>query len=181
VTEEKFGIRTKKLMMGELKEKIGSTSNIVMTNYKGLDPIELEKLRKEFSKSSSRYLIVKNSIAKRVFSELKIEDLSQFLTGEVGIGLVGDIISASKTLVDFSREHNALKLNGAFIDGKLESTDRIKQLAALPPRDVLLAMVIGYMKGPINGFVGILRGLLRNLVYAINEIKNKKEGGEKNG
>ena len=177
--EEKFGIRTKTYMLEELKEKFSSNPNFVLTNYKGLSSQEVETLRKELRSSSSGYFVVKNSILKRVFDQIDAKDLSEYIQGEVGVGFIGDIMGASKTLVDFAKQHAALKVNCAFLDGKVETTDRIKQLAALPPKEVLLSMVVTYMKSPITGFVGVLSGLLRNLVYAIKEIKNKKEGGEK--
>ena len=70
------------------------------------------------------------------------------------------------------------KVNAAVIDGKIEPGARIKELSLLPPRETLIAMVLSGMKSPITGFVSVLSGLLRNLVYAISEIKKKKEGGE---
>ena len=177
--EEKFGLRTKMYIMEEVKEKLKEHPNFIITNYKGLSSQEVETLRKKLNTVSSAYFVVKNSIAKRALGQLELNELAEFIQGETGIGLVGDVIETSKTLVDFSKDHSALKVNCAFIDGKVEGVDRIKQLAALPPKNVLLAMIATYMKSPITGFVGVLQGLLRNLVYAINEIKNKKEGGEK--
>jgi large subunit ribosomal protein L10 len=178
--EEKFGISTKRFMAEELKEKFKASPNFVITNYKGLKNLEMERLRKELNKSDSKYFIVKNSIAERVLSELKMKDLNRFITGEVGIGFIGDVMEASKAFSGFSKKHPSLKLSCAFLDGKLEAADRIKELAALPPREILLAMALSGMKSPITGFVGALKNLLRNFVYAVNEIKNKK-GGKENG
>jgi len=176
--EEKFGIVTKKYMLDELKEKFGASSDFVITNYKGLSSQAIEKLRKELRKTSSGYFVVKNSTVRRALNELNIKDLEEYIEGEVGIGFTSDIIKASKALVDFAKENKALKLGGAYIDGKPQPADKIKQLAALPPREVLYAMVLSYMKSPITGFVGILNNLLKNFIYAISEIKKKKEGGE---
>ena len=176
--EEKYGISTKRFMYAELKEKFDTFPSFVVTNYKGLSTLEIEELRKALQKSSSRYFVVKNSIAKRVFKECNLSGLDQLLKGEVGIGFFGNFIEASKTFVEFSKGHSALKLTGAVIDGKIENVDRVKHLATLPPREVLLAMVLSYMKGPITNFIGILQNLLRNFVIAIHEIKKKKEGGE---
>lgn len=189
--EEKFGIQTKMFMLEELKEKFNTYPNFIITNYKGLTSQEVESLRKLLGESSSLYCVVKNSIAKRVLDQIKLKDMDQFIQGEVGIGFAGDAIGASKALVDFSRGHSSLKIQCGFLDGKLEASARIKQLAALPPKEILLSLLFSCMKSPITGFVGVLNGLLRNFVYAINEIKNKreyhtpksvdekKEGGEK--
>ena len=67
--EEKYGISTKKFMLQELKKRFNSYPNFVITNYKGLNSLDIEKLRKGLRKSSSRYFVVKNSIAKRAFEE----------------------------------------------------------------------------------------------------------------
>lgn len=177
--EEKYGISTKKFMVEEITEKLKENPNFVITGYKGLASSEVESLRKELNKTSSAYLVVKNSLIKKAFDQLKIKDLDKYVEGQIGLSFADDIISASKTLVDFSKEHSALEIKCAFIDGKIETTDRVKHLALLPPREVLIAMVLNGMKAPITGFVGVLGGLLRKFVYAINEIKKKKEGGDK--
>jgi len=179
--EEKFGMTTKMYMLKELVGKLELSPNFIIANYSGLSSPEIEKLRKDLLKSSSRYFVVKNSIAKRAFEELELKEMTQFIKGAVGIGVIGDIIAASKTFVDFSKNHNSFKLDCAMLDGKVEGADRIKRMAMLPSKEVLRALVLSYMFGPITGFVGVLRGLLSNLVYAINEIKSKKEGGKKSG
>jgi len=173
--EEKYGISTKQFMREELKEKFKSSPNFFITNYKGLNAFQLDTLRKELKKSDSKYFVVKNSVAERVFGELDMKDLNQFIKGEVGIGFIGDVIGASKIFAHLSKKHPSFKLNCAFLDGKLEGADRIKHLATLPPKEVLISLVLLYMKSPITGFVSVLKNLLRNFVYAINEIKNKKE------
>jgi len=175
--EEKFGISTKKLMHEELKEKFSSTRDFIITNYKGLSSLEIEKLRKELNKASSRYFVVKNSIAKRVFSQLKLEKMNEFIKGEVGIGFTENVLGASKALVKFAKENNVFKIKCAFLDGQAESADRIQALAALPSKEVLLAMTLSSMKSPITGFVGTLRGLLQSLLSVLTEIR--KKGGTK--
>ena len=172
--EEKFGIATKTYMLSELLEKFKSSPNFIITNYKGLSSTEIEKLRKELRSSSSGYFVVKNSIAKRAFDRMKMKNMVQFIKGELGIGFAGDVLAASKTFVNFSKSHDSFKLSCAMIDGKLEGLDRIKQMAMLPSREVLIALVLNRMKSPVTGFVGVLSGLLRNLVWAISEIKNKR-------
>lgn len=173
--EEKFGISTKKYMLKELKENFGSSKDFIITNYKGLKSPDIEKLRRDLAKVSSRYVVVKNAIAKHAFDELGLKDLTQFLKGEVGISFTDDVIKAARAFVSFARDHKTLKLNCAFIDGKVEVADRIKHLAMLPSREALLGMVVTYIKSPITGFAGVLNGLLRNLVHVINEIGNKRK------
>lgn len=172
--EEKFGISTKKYMLDEMKGKFGSKRDFIITNYKGLSSLEMEKLRKKLNKVSSKYLVVKNAIAKRAFGEMGIKDVEQFLKGEIGIDFTDDIIKSSKALLDFSKEHRNFKISSAFIDGKVETGGRVKFLATIPSREALLGLVVSRMKSPITGFHGVLQGLLRNLVYIVSEIQKKR-------
>jgi|GEM_PF-1089528 len=177
--EEKFGIATKMYMLKELVEKLEASPNFIVTNFAHINSLEIEKLRKDLHASSSRYFVVKNSIAKRAFEQMEMKDMNRFIKGEVGISFAGDILGASKTCVDFSKSHDSFKLSCAMVDGKIEGLERIKQMAMLPSRDVLIGLVLNHMMSPITAFAQVLRGLLRNLVYAISEIKKTKEGGEK--
>jgi len=177
--KEKFGVLTKKIMLEELKEEFDSTKDFFITNYKGLTATEVDTLKKELRAVKAKYIVVKNSIARRVFDQLDLKDLEDCIKGEVGIGFSTNIVETSKAFVGFSKEHPALKLSCAFIEGKMQGTERIKQLATLPPREVLLAMALTQMKSPITGFVSVLNSLMRNFVYVINEIKSRKEGGDK--
>ena len=88
-------------------------------------------------------------------------------------------IAESKDLVNFAKTHDKFKIKGAVIDGKLVAEEKIKYMASLPSKEVLLAQVVGGIKAPITGFVMVLGGVIRKFVYVIDAVKNKK--GENDG
>ena len=51
----------------------------------------------------------------------------------------------------------------------------IKALAELPPKEVLIAKMLGSMNAPISGFVNVLQGTIRNVVYALEAVRQQKE------
>ena len=55
------------------------------------------------------------------------------------------------------------------------SEAEIKNLASLPSKEELIAKMLGSLNAPITGLVMALSGIPRNLVYALNAIKEKKE------
>ena len=179
--EDKFGKMCKELMVNEIVSRFKERPNFFLTSYMGSGAQELELLRRSLKKSSSRYFVVKNSILKVVFDKRKLDEMSPFVDGGVGISLSGeDAISTCKTLVNFSKDHEKFKVKAGRIDGRNISAERIRELARLPARDVLLALVVGGMKSPITGFVNVLGGVLRKLVYVVDAIKVSKEGTAKN-
>ncbi|MDP3427605.1 MAG: hypothetical protein Q8S17_09550, partial [Humidesulfovibrio sp.] len=53
----------------------------------------------------------------------------------------------------------------------------VKQLAMLPSKPELLAKLLGTMNAVPTNFVGVFAAILRNFLYALNAIKEQKEGG----
>ncbi|MBL7158661.1 MAG: 50S ribosomal protein L10 [Candidatus Omnitrophica bacterium] len=179
--EEKLGKFCKTCMMEEVQKRLKTNPNFIITNYKHLKVRDIETLKKSLHGSESSYFVVKNSLFKRVLEELGLNELHGAVDGEVGLSFLGeDVAGASKALAAFAKANTALKIKSGYIDGSFQTAENISFLATLPSREVLLATVVSSMKGPINGFVHVLAGLLKNFVFAINEIKKKRqEGGEK--
>lgn len=176
VVAEKIGKLCKDKMITELLLRFEKHPNFIITNYMGSSTSDLEVLRRDLKKVSSKYFVVKNSVLKLVFGKMKLEEESAEIGGGIGISFAGeDIVSTCNILAGFAKAHDKFKIKGGVIDGKRTPADRIKQLASLPPKKVLIAQVVGGIKSPITGFVNVLGGALRKFVYAIDAIKVSKE------
>jgi len=68
-----------------------------------------------------------------------------------------------------------MEIKGGLVEGKVIDADAVKALANLPPREVLIARLLGSMQSPITGFVNVLQGNIRNLVYALDAVRQQKE------
>ena len=175
MAQEKLARFCKEAMVKEIVSRFKENPNFVITSYMGSSVLDMELLRKNLKKSSSDYLVVKNSILKVVFDNLKLESEKSKIDGGMGISLSGDdIISTCKILVTFSKDHDKFKIKGAVVDGKAIPVEKVKQLASLPSRDVLIAQVVGGIKSPITGFVNTLSAVLRKFVYVVDAIKVSK-------
>ena len=62
-------------------------------------------------------------------------------------------------------------------EGKALDADGVKELASLPPKEVLVAKALGGLNAPISGFVSVLNATLTGLVVALNAIA-EKQGAE---
>jgi len=136
----------------------------------------MEDLRNKLKRVSSRYMLVKNSMCLRALDKLGIKYKEDYFQGSSGISFDShDATSTSKILVDFAKENEKFRLKGACIEGELYSADIIKDLASIPPRDVLIAQLLSCFNAPVSGMVGAMSGIIRKFLYAINAIKDKKE------
>lgn len=178
--ETKFSLECKKMMMRELRDQFKASDNFIVTNYFGTSSNDLNELRQSLKVKAAKYFVVKNRIAKRVFEDLGLKDAKALIKDGVGISFIKeDPVETTKLIVNFAKKHESFQIKGAYIDGRALDLNKIKELAALPSREVLLTMIASSMLSPISGFVGVLSGILRKFVYVINAIKEKKEkGGE---
>ena len=174
--EHGIGKECKEFMVKGLAEDFASDKNLFITGFWGLGAHDLGGLRCSLKNVSSKYLVVKNSIAKRALKESKLDDLLSSIEGGVGIAFGGkDPVTTIKTLVDFGKSHKALDIRAGYLDGKLLDKSQIKQIAMLPSREELLTKLVWTMNSPVSGFVNVLAGVLRSFIYVVKAYKEKLE------
>lgn len=176
VKQEKYSKLCKEKMIDELVDRIEKHPNFIITSFMGTGVSDLETLRKGLKSSRAQYIVVKNSLLKIVFEKLKMEQEISKIDSGMGLSLSGeDIVSTCKALSTFAGKFDTFKIKGGVIDGTSVSIDKIKAIASLPTKEVLLAQVVGGIKSPITGFVYSLSGILKKFIYAVDAIKSSKE------
>lgn len=168
----------RELMIKEFKQKINKKNYLFLTNHTGLSSNEFNALRKKLYNARVDYFVVKNTLSRRALKDVKMEGLADLIDGPTSVAFTDEDPSiASKLLVDFAKDHAALKIRGGFLKGEILDINKVKELASLPARDVLLAQVFGTLNAPVNGFVNVLAAVLRNFVTVVKKISEQKEKG----
>lgn len=166
----------KEAAVAELKEKFGRAQAVVLTDYRGLTVAQITELRKKLREAGLEYRVVKNTLTRLAASELVGEDLDPYLEGPTALAFAyEDPVAPAKILTEFARSFKALQIKGAVLEDKVIDATGVKELAELPPYEVLVAQLLGTLQGPIRGLVTVLSGPQRKLVYALDAIRKEKE------
>jgi len=169
-------VERKKKVVQEIKEKIENSEAIVLVNYRGLDVAEVSDLRKKYREAGVDYKVYKNTMMRFAFEEAGYENFTDNLTGPNGIAFsMEDAIGAAKVSNNYAKDNKKLEIKVGIVDGKIIDIDKIKELADIPGREVLIAKILGSLNSPITGFANVLQGNIKNLVYALDAIKDQKE------
>lgn len=169
-------VEMKKVVVQEIKEKIDASQSAVLVDYRGLTVEETTELRKKFREAGVEYKVYKNSLMRFAFKDAGMEDFNQYLTGPNGIAFgIEDAVAPAKISKEFAKDHKNLEIKAGMVDGKVIDLNGVIGLAELPPREVLIAQVLGGLNGPISGFANVLNANIKNLVYALNAIREKQE------
>lgn len=167
----------KRKIVEEIKQDLSEAKTIVLTDYRGLTVAQMNRLRGILKEQDVKYRVVKNTLARFAVQEAGYTEIDPYLTGPVAIAFgYDDPVVPVKLLVDFSKENDELNLKGGILDrSNFLDENKLVEIAKLPPKEVLLGQVAGSLQSPISAFLTVLQGNLRNLVYALQAVKEQKE------
>ncbi|OSM02440.1 50S ribosomal protein L10 [Magnetofaba australis] len=168
----------KSSVIEEVKETFSQSSVALVAHYRGLSVAEMTELRVKMRDAGAELRVVKNTLARRAASEAGIENLNEFLVGPTSIATCSDPVAPAKVFSEFAKDHKKLEILGGVLDGERIDPAGIERLAKLPPKEVLVAQLLGVMNGPIRGFATVLNAIPSGFVRALDQIRQQKEGAE---
>jgi large subunit ribosomal protein L10 len=158
-----------------LKDRIEGSPNVFFTDFRGLTVGELRTLRNALRKESAAYSVIKNTLFGIAVGKEKRAALKSVLEGPTGVAFAGgDPVGAAKALTQFASESKKLQIKAAIVDGKFFDRAQIEALSKVPPRQELLARLVGTLRSPIQRLHGAMKGHHRKLVYVLGAIHTKK-------
>jgi large subunit ribosomal protein L10 len=169
----------KERVVAELAERLRTSETLIVADYRGLTHKELDDVRGRLLESGARLSVVKNTLTRRAAEAAGTEALLELLTGPTAIAFVhdGDMVAVAKTLDETARTTRRLSLRGAVLDGKPIGPDAVKELASLPPAEVLRGQVLGAIVAPLTSLLGLVNAPLQGLVGLI-DARIEQLGGE---
>ena len=171
-----YTLKAKEAAVSEIQEKMQQAQSVVFVDYRGLTVEEVTNLRCKMRDAGVEYKVIKNTMIQRAADKEGIEGLNSILEGTTAVAFgMKDPVSPAKILVDFAKDTKKTEIKGGVLDGKTIDVDGVKYLASLPSKEELLAKMMGSLNAPVTGLVMALSGVMRNLVCALNAIKEQKE------
>ena len=127
---EKFGRVSKEYMVKQISERFKNYPDFFVMSCANISVQHMEKLRIDLKKRSSVYMVMKNAMLKRAIKEsrkdLNSEQINTLITGPCGVLFSkNDPAVISRLLVNFSKNHETMKIQGGFLNGEMISRDTI--------------------------------------------------------
>ncbi len=161
----------KELMMDQLREDLGGSTSLLILDLKGLDAVSEFQLRRDLRKKKIKLRALKNTLAKRVFSDMGIGGLSAYLEGPSVAVWGGDgVAELAKEVSDQVKKLKKPAVKGGAVDGVVIGPNQVEDITKLPSREALIARVVSLALAPAqrvaalaNAPVGGLMGQLKTL------------------
>ena len=159
----------KKAYVEELAGKVKNSVAGVVVDYKGISVADDTKLRRDLREAGVEYTVVKNTMLRLAIADLGYTEMEKVLEGSTAIAISKeDPIAAAKILGKYAEESKGkFSIKAGYMDGKELDVAGVEELAKLPGKQELLAMLCSALQGNIRG-----------LAVALNAIAEKNGEGD---
>ncbi len=150
-------VELKQPVVQEISDEVEGAESVVLVDYRGLTVAQDTELRKQLRDAGIVYKVYKNTIMKRAFEGTEFAELDDYLAGPSAIAISkDDATAAARIFSKFAKNAEDLEMKAGVVEGNFYDADGLEKLAQIPPREQLLAQLLGSMQAPIANLARVL-------------------------
>jgi len=166
----------KQAIVQEIKARVDGAGCLFIVSFAGISVAKVNELRARLREVGAEFHISKNQLIRRaMLDQPYVEELAKVLHDATGV-ITGaeDAVEVAKVIQKFGKEFNLLAVKAGVVEGRAISSAEVDQLADLPSKLVLQAMLVGTLAAPMTQLVGVFQQKASSIVYVLNAYKEKK-------
>jgi len=156
-------VELKQPVVQEISEAINGAASVVVVDYRGLTVAQDTELRKQLRAAGISYKVYKNTLVSRAVEGTEFESLRAVLEGPSAFAISTDDATApARVIAEFAKKAPKLEIKAGVVEGTYFDADGMKEISAIPSRDVLLGRLFGSMQSPITNLARVLNQIAEN-------------------
>jgi large subunit ribosomal protein L10 len=164
----------KKIIVDELLARVNGSPFLLVIEYTGMTVPQFSELRNRLREGGAECHVAKNTHMKRVLAEAGMPEMDEVLSGQTAfVTGESDVCGAAKVVKNFAKEFERPAVKGGLLDGEILDKAQVAALADLPPREVLLGILLGVINQPATMLARVLNEPGASLARVV---KAKHEG-----
>lgn len=164
-------------LVADYVDLINRSQAIFLTEYTGMSVAKMEVLRGQIRQADGALHVTKNTLLRYALEQAGKPVPDALLNGQVATGFaLGEAPVLAKTLVDFARKEDLLKLRGGVLGDRLIDAAQVDSLAKLPSLDELRAQILGMIRTPAQNVTSAVANGVRQVINVLDAYARKEEG-----
>ena len=154
-------LEQKKAVVDALSDKLGRAASGVLVKYEGITVEDDTKMRKALREAGVEYAVIKNTLIGKACDKVGFEALKSNLNGMNAIAIsFDDPIAPAKILKEYADKVETFEIRGGILEGSVVDAATVNELATIPPKEVLIAKLLGSMQSPLYKFAYVLQAIV---------------------
>lgn len=168
----------KRETVARLRDEMSRSRAMIVSEYRGLTVRDMSEIRATLRRQGITYRVVKNRLAKIAARDTVGDALEPLLQGPTAIAFGTDEAATAKAVLDALRPYRVVRITGAVLGGRAIDADAVTRLAALPPRETLLAEVAGAIAAPLATVAGLFDAPARSIAGLVAALAEQRAAAE---
>ena len=156
---------------------LAGAEHAFVLGFQGITVNQVTDLRSRVRAKGGRYLVIKNSLARKAVSGKPLGQLEQHFRGATAIVVANDPVSVAKVLTEFKKQAPVLEFKAGLLEGQPITGAQVADVAQMASREQLIAKLVFLLQSPVARFVRVLAAAgPQRLATVVDQIRLKKEG-----
>lgn len=165
----------KEAILGGYEGDLSEAQHAFVVGFKGISVNQANDLRSRIRAKGGHYVVVKNTLARRVVAGRPLEQVREHFTGPTAIAFGADPVQLAKVLSEFAKESPVIEFKAGLVEGRPVAANQVAEIAQMPSRDELIAKLLYLLQSPITRLVRVLAASgPQRLAMVIDQIAKKK-------
>jgi large subunit ribosomal protein L10 len=171
-----LNLEQKQAVVAEVSEQVKLAQAIVLAEYRGLPVGNMTELRKRARTSGIYLRVLKNTLARRAVTDTPFSGLTDKMIGPLFYGISADPVAVAKVMHEFSRENlEKFTIRGGAMPNMIMTPQQVADLAKMPSRNELLAILLGTMQAPIAKLARTMNEVPGKFVRTLAALQEQRE------
>ncbi len=173
----------KRAIVHEIRDKIEQANYVYLLDFTRINMEKTNLVRQQLRETNAQFHIVKNKLFRQAIGDSPAaDDLKGALQGQTAmVSGEGDAAQIAKLLKKYIKDNQILAFKGGLLEEKALDADQVEELAELPAKPVMQAILLGVLAAPMRNIAGVLHQKLASVVYVLKAYQDKKEQGQQDG
>ncbi len=163
-----------------LTQQFQDATAAMLIGFNKLTVTKDQELRRQLEQVGARYMVVKNTLARRAVEGTQFAGATEHFKGVTAIATSAtDGVTLSKAVSKFLKDNpEVFSFKVGVVEGKVVALEEVQAIASLPSKEVLISKIMFLVNCQAQRLVTVLSAVPRNLAIVIKQIGDQKSGGE---
>ena len=153
-------LELKKELVEGIKSELKEAKSIIFVDYRGISVAEDTVMRKEFRENGVTYKVFKNRLLVRALNDLGLTDYDpKMFEGTTAVAFSADEIAPARIFCKHATNLKKMSVKFGIVNGQTMNQAQVEELAKIPSKEVLVAMLLNVLNAPVSGLARALNAI----------------------